>query len=440
MTPGASLDALAAAISALPVGVPTEGGGDFSVMLATARKQSEAVTTTGPDAEVSSQGQPTSLIAPVAGYGSLPDRPIVAAGPEPVVCETSAATGAADAPVPAADPTFQPVAADVKLVPDVMTRVPSGRAHALGDGKGARRALVPATMPELPDGSKFWAEPDAGSIDHDCHDPCIVADPVAAQPASAETKPVPIPIASLIVTPALTAQTNAPASATPAAAISATETKAPSPRVASKTAKSMPRSDGAAVVDGFKLAAVRDQAIPVVSEKLNRAEPLLVRNAADSPMLLPIDLQPRTFVSVAHDAVSSNAGSSNADRGQSAFFAQIATLARDVMVVSSDKDVRFNVRPETLGPVAVTIERGNDGPVLRMSVETPFAVQVVRHAEPMLSDAAARSGAPFVQVSVDLNAPGQRERAPRAALMKRSRGIASQPLESIATAKTGRFA
>ncbi len=95
------------------------------------------------------------------------------------------------------------------------------------------------------------------------------------------------------------------------------------------------------------------------------------------------------------------------ERG-TAFAPMLVQVARDVMALSTDGDVHFNLRPDILGPVAVTIERTDAGPNLRLGVETHAAVQAVRAAEPMLND--GRSATPFVQVSVDMNAPDQRSR------------------------------
>ncbi len=99
----------------------------------------------------------------------------------------------------------------------------------------------------------------------------------------------------------------------------------------------------------------------------------------------------------------------------------IADAVRDLVTIAGDKDVRFNVRPESLGPVAVTIERGDAGPTLRLGVETPAAAQAVRNAEPALND--SRGNASFVQVTVDLTSPDGRGRTARAAaLAQRGRG------------------
>jgi flagellar hook-length control protein FliK len=128
------------------------------------------------------------------------------------------------------------------------------------------------------------------------------------------------------------------------------------------------------------------------------------------------------------------------DRGASLFSAHVAALAGDVMAVSAERDVRFNVRPEILGPVAVTIERRDDGAALRLGVENATTAQVVRQAEPVLSDAAARAGSPFIQISVDVQSSGQRDRPARvAAIMKRSGDVSLPEIEQAAV-KSGRFA
>ena len=109
--------------------------------------------------------------------------------------------------------------------------------------------------------------------------------------------------------------------------------------------------------------------------------------------------------------------------------AQIADVARDVLNVTTDKDVHFTVRPEALGPVAVRIERGDAGPSLRLGVETQAAVQAVRQAEPMLSD--SRSNAPFVQVTIDLNSSAQRGRSVRQIMQSKPRR--SESSENVMT-------
>ena len=123
-----------------------------------------------------------------------------------------------------------------------------------------------------------------------------------------------------------------------------------------------------------------------------------------------------------------------------AFAPLIADAVRDLVHLAQDKDVRFNVRPEALGLVAVTIERDAAGPTLRLAVETQVAAHAVRQAEPMMND--ARGVAPFVQVTVDLNASDQRGRHARAPInAKRQSGDAATPIEHRTTlAATGRYA
>ncbi len=139
-------------------------------------------------------------------------------------------------------------------------------------------------------------------------------------------------------------------------------------------------------------------------------------------------------------------GMSVADKSQSTFVERgpvfapmLMQIARDVMALSADRDVRFNVRPDILGPVAVTIERTDAGPSLRLGVESHSAVQAVRAAEPLLND--SRGAAPFVQVTVDMNAPDQRSRQSRAPVPPRR--LSEQTYEILterATVAAGRFA
>jgi len=118
----------------------------------------------------------------------------------------------------------------------------------------------------------------------------------------------------------------------------------------------------------------------------------------------------------------------------------IEQAARDVASVGGERPLRFNVRPESLGPVAVTLARDDSGLQLRIGVETQSALQAVRTAEPLLTDAAARTGQPFVHVSVDLDSPGQR-RAPRPSLSGRASAmrVDFHP-EASAAQPAGRYA
>jgi hypothetical protein len=121
-----------------------------------------------------------------------------------------------------------------------------------------------------------------------------------------------------------------------------------------------------------------------------------------------------------------------------AFKPTIIDAARDVAQVGDARDLRFNVRPETLGLVAVTIERTDAGQSLRLGVETPAAVQAVRQAEPTFTD--ARSGNSFVNVTVDMTASDQRGPVPRVATAMRQNPLDIPDDQSSAPALAGRYA
>jgi hypothetical protein len=141
--------------------------------------------------------------------------------------------------------------------------------------------------------------------------------------------------------------------------------------------------------------AAADALVPILTVQIDRVEVQLSG--------LP---EPRGLVTVAAPS-DARLQPGLVDRGP-AFAPMLTQIARDVLALSADRDVRFNLRPDVLGPVAVTIERTDAGTHLRLGVETQSAVQALRAAEPMLND--GRSAAPFVQVSVDMNAPDQRSR------------------------------
>jgi hypothetical protein len=121
-----------------------------------------------------------------------------------------------------------------------------------------------------------------------------------------------------------------------------------------------------------------------------------------------------------------------------AFTPTIIDVARDLAQLGDARDMKFNVRPEILGPVAVTIERTDIGPSLRLGVESPAALQAARQAESGLND--PRHGNPFVNVTVDLTASDQRGRAPRAVPVLRPGHAVIANEEPNAPALTGRFA
>ncbi len=123
----------------------------------------------------------------------------------------------------------------------------------------------------------------------------------------------------------------------------------------------------------------------------------------------------------------------------STFPGYVADAAHDILRMTGDADMRFNVRPETLGQIAVTIQRSEAGLGLRLGVETPAAVQAVRQAEPMLND--VRGHVPFAHVSVDLNSPDTRGRSARVTpLVRRARGDDREIMLQPAPVTTGRYA
>jgi hypothetical protein len=204
-----------------------------------------------------------------------------------------------------------------------------------------------------------------------------------------------------------------------------------------KPTKESPKTHDTALVPQLAVRIeVRTEATALAAQPVQPSERRTAWREAEpvgAPTLL--DAGPRASILAA--ARASDAGSSMPDRRAPDFSAQLMHLARDVVDVSAGEDVQFNVRPAFLGPVSVTIERRDDGPSLRLGVETQAAAQAVKQAEPVLTTSAS----PFVQVSVDLNSPGQRERSARtAAFAKRGREIVPDPVILQAAAKSGRFA
>ena len=163
---------------------------------------------------------------------------------------------------------------------------------------------------------------------------------------------------------------------------------------------------------------------PVVERKVDLPEP--VATVATEPRMPP---QPLPMIEKAVLATPERIP---------VFAVQIADVARDVLTLTKNDDVRFNVRPETLGPLSVTIERGDAGPSLRLGADTPAQVLAVRQAEPMLND--TRGGSPFVQVTVDLNSPESRGKPSRAAMLTRHTREQSHEIMTPPPVTTGRYA
>jgi hypothetical protein len=206
--------------------------------------------------------------------------------------------------------------------------------------------------------------------------------------------------------------------------------------------KPMKERRKAAIETPAPLAArveIRAEATPALLQLSKPVERRPARRDAEPVFEVPgaLGTGPRT-PEISHAAASATtAGLLAANRSQSDFTHEMMHLARDIVSASAEQDVQFNVRPAFLGPVSVTIERGDEGPLLRLGVETQAAALAVKQAEPTL----ITSTSPFVQVSVDLNSPGQRERSARAAaFLKRGRDVVPDPTIEQATAKTGRFA
>ena len=220
----------------------------------------------------------------------------------------------------------------------------------------------------------------------------------------------------------------------------------PEQNVFAKTLEQKPMGEAAAPNPTFEKTPQPIAAIIALladaQSKRQISEQRAVRDLPDGMIPATVqDLQTRPLISATSGQTAIDAGTQNPDRGASLFAAQVSAVARDVVSVSIERDLRFNVRPETLGPVAVTIERRDEGPALRLGVESHVAAQAVRQAEPALSDIAGRAGSPFVQVSVDLQSPGQRDRPTRAAThIRRERDVVVPSNNDQAAVTSGRFA
>jgi hypothetical protein len=194
-----------------------------------------------------------------------------------------------------------------------------------------------------------------------------------------------------------------------------------------------------------KASAVQDRQAPVeIEQTAKAAKPIAAPPVPDLLRPQPLPTEP-VAIPASENRTLSTISASPIDRAlptlverMVAFTPTIIDAARDVAQIGDARDMKFNVRPETLGPVAVTIERTDAGQSLRLGVETPAAVQAVRQAEPTLND--PRNGSPFVNVTVDMTASDQRGRAPRAAPPSRQGHSAFPDEDRTAPALAGRYA
>ena len=184
-----------------------------------------------------------------------------------------------------------------------------------------------------------------------------------------------------------------------------------------------------AAIDEINIAV----AAPVVIEPIKPTAKS--RAAQPEPTVAALDQRPQTLV---HVQTSDKPVLALPDR-LAQFVPLITDAVRDIVSIARDRELHFSVRPDTLGQVAVTIERGDAGLGLRLGVETPTAVQAVRQAEPILND--SRGNAPFAHVTVELTSSDQRGRPARAAMIaRRGRDDINGQIETRTTALTGRYA
>lgn len=92
----------------------------------------------------------------------------------------------------------------------------------------------------------------------------------------------------------------------------------------------------------------------------------------------------------------------------------VSHIASGADVNARNNDVRFILKPETLGAIEIALAHDADGTAVRMGADTPIAVQQLRSVEQNLVEAGTRNGSPFVRVDIDLASPGQRDRSARA--------------------------
>lgn len=433
MTVQLNIDAILRAIGTVAPQTLAAPGGDFAALMKVSTQDiAPSVPGVGSDGSA-----PPELLAPSA------DGPDVAAQPNP------------EAPLP---PFRMPVPTGQTHVPVLGSAIEADAQPAPDRGVvPLPKTVTPIPVPlaksprakiDVPEAVKDERESDAGNPIDEEHIPKIAGvlsavDPTPVTPGQVPDKADP----HMLVTPGLPIPA---AQSVPCIEhnVAAAEPDIITPMLRPKPGAhvqlhlrrvDLPVAQAAAPDKGAPpvAAATELRAMLPFAEHRQSIEPL-----AGNSVAVTTDTSTHILAPAARGDMAGDAGSpSTSDRAAALFSVQIAALARDVVVVGAERDVRFNLRPEMLGPVAVTIERRDDGPTLRLGVETPAAVQAVRQAEPALTDAAARTGSPFVQVSVDLQSPGQRDRPARAAsLIKRGRDdVLLAPIEP-AVVTSGRFA
>lgn len=181
--------------------------------------------------------------------------------------------------------------------------------------------------------------------------------------------------------------------------------------------------------NGLVLEAIKSPDAPSLKE---RPRPLPVQVETAAPPATEIRTAPATLTPAIERALPTLV------ERMVAFNPALIDAARDLAQMGDARDMRFNIRPETLGPVAVSIERTDAGQNLRLGVETAAAVHAVRQAEPTFND--PRTGNPFVNVTVDLTSSDQRGRPLRAVPAARQQTRAIPNEDRTAHAIAGRYA
>jgi flagellar hook-length control protein FliK len=117
-------------------------------------------------------------------------------------------------------------------------------------------------------------------------------------------------------------------------------------------------------------------------------------------------------------------------------------LARDIARAGSDdQPLRFRLHPQTLGSLHVELQQGDHGTVVRLTVETEAARQILADAQPRLAAEARAQGVRIAETHVDLSgsgrhAPGDQRRQDEARQTPLIRTAPGAGTDAVASARS----
>ncbi|PZQ20064.1 MAG: hypothetical protein DI569_16610 [Sphingopyxis macrogoltabida] len=316
------------------------------------------LTVPGPTPPTDTPSNPVG--APIAQGTPKQPAPVDTGGPLLVSVPTPLPGADADAPpVPASAPSNTPAPA-VSPLPFIVENLPAPIAP---EGETAAPVAVSITASAKP------AVPTA----------TVVQQPAPAAPIATDVEAVTV----------LTAKTDAAPAAQPTPVsspqVSTVSPATPQPVVAAASAPTETASTGSDATDSAT-AAPAQPAAPVMTAAVATPAPVAVEAAPFAESLAPALSE-----ALAEKQLDLAAGD-----------AWLDDLARDIVrTAGNEGPLRFRLNPETLGSLAIHVERRDDGAAIRIEADTEAAARVLSEAQPRLFAEARAQGLRIAESTVD---------------------------------------